>query len=276
MIKRKTDGSMVCPKCGKLISVNAKQCIHCGYKNPGLWGYAPFLQKVLANGSMVPLITGVAIILYVLAIVIDPGAIFQPRGLFGLLAPSSEALFHLGMTGTIPMEMGRWWTLITAIYLHGGVMHILFNMLWLRNLGGMVEQLFGTARSFLIFTIAGFVGFVASDLLGIPITVGASGSIFGLLGALVYYGRKRGGTFGNAIYRQVGTWTIVLFVFGFLFPMINNWAHAGGFIGGFIGAMVLGFDEAAPETNGHRLAALGVIGFTIICFGFAFYAWLVG
>ncbi len=274
MALRKTTGSIVCPNCGKLISANAKQCIHCGRKNPGLWGYGIYIQKLFGANGMVPIIIGVSIVLYVLSLLIDPSAIFRMQGMLGILSPSGQALHNLGMTGAYAMAQGRWWTLITAIYLHGGVLHILFNMLWLRQLGHMVEHLYGTARSFIIFTLAGVVGFVVSDAVGIAFTIGASGSIFGLLGALVYYGRKRGGAFGAAIYRQVGTWTIVLFIFGFLMPEVNNLAHAGGFFGGLFAAWLFGFQERTPENQNHRLAALSLALLTVVCFGLAIYAWL--
>jgi len=276
MIERKTQGSIVCPNCGRLISVNSKECMHCGRKNPSLWGYGPALQKILGDGNMVAIITGVSVVLYVLSLLLDPSAIFRPQGMLGFLAPSHQALLKLGMTGTVPMYYGRWWTLVTAIYLHGGVLHILFNMLWLRNLGHMVVQLFGTSRSFIIFTISGILGFLISNMVGIYFTIGASGSIFGLLGALVFYGRKRGGVFGSAIYRQVGTWTIVLLVFGFLMPGVNNLAHIGGFIGGFLSALLLGFHESKPENQTHRLFALIAVLLTVICFGLAVYVWILG
>ncbi len=275
MLERKTEGSIVCPSCGRLISANAKKCIYCGRKNPGLWGYGPLLQKYLGMGSMVPLVTGASILFYVLSLLLDPKAIFQMQGIFGLLAPSMKALDSLGMTGAYAISQGRWWTLITAIYLHGGILHILFNMLWLRQLGYMVEQIYGASRSFLIFTIAGVIGFVASDWVKIPFTIGASGSIFGLLGALVYYGKKRGGVFGSALYRQVGTWTIVLFLFGFFMPAVNNLAHAGGFIGGVLASWLFGYQEMKAETQMHKVAALATAVLTIVCFGLAIMTWLL-
>ena len=146
-------------------------------------------------------------------------------------------------------------------------------MLWLKNLGAPVEQLFGVSRSFIIFTISGVAGFLISNMFGIDFTIGASGSIFGLLGALVYYGRKRGGVLGNAIYRQVGTWAIVMFLFGFMMPgMVNNFAHGGGFLGGMAAAYLVGYQEIKPETQNHKLVALGLIVFTVFCFGFALFA----
>lgn len=266
MLKRQTSGSIKCPNCGRLISVNSKKCSYCGRWNPGLWGYGPALRKLFGQEDMVKLILGTSVFLYMISLVLDPSAIFQTRGLFGFLSPSMQSLDALGMTGRYAMSQGRWWTLITAIYLHGSILHILFNMLWLRQLGRLVEQWFGSGRSFLIFTFSGALGFYVSDIVNIPFTVGASGSIFGLLGALVYFGRKHGGEFGNAVYRQVGTWAIVLFVMGFLMPGVNNLAHAGGFIGGYLSAMVLKFNAIKPENQNHHIAALAMALLTIACF----------
>jgi len=95
----------------------------------------------------------------------------------------------------IPWRDGYWWTIFTAIYLHGGLLHILFNVLWIRQLGPAVEEIYGPARLVIIFTVAGAAGFVASNMFNVWFTVGASGSIFGLLGAIIAYARKRGGAF---------------------------------------------------------------------------------
>ena len=267
MIKRKTSGSIVCPSCGRLISADAPECIHCGRKNPGLWGYGPFLSKLLANlGTVSQRITAVCVVLYVLSLLLDPGAIFRNIGFFNLFSPSGAALDKLGMTGSYALAQGRWWTLVTAIYLHGGLLHILFNMLWLRSLGMYMEQLYGASRTFLIFTFSGVLGYFLSAVFGIPFTIGASGSIFGLLGALVYYGRRRGGFFGAQVYQQVLSWAVVLFLFGFMMPGVNNIAHAGGFAGGYLSAWLLGFHELKFETKNHRLLALAVSIGTALCF----------
>ncbi|MDZ7721496.1 MAG: rhomboid family intramembrane serine protease [candidate division KSB1 bacterium] len=266
MLKRQTSGSIKCPKCGRLISANSKKCSFCGRWNPGLWGYGPSVRRLFGDFDMVKLILGTSIFLYIASLLADLAAIFQTRGFLGLLSPSMQSLDALGMTGRYAMAQGRWWTLITAIYLHGSILHILFNMLWLRQLGHLVEQWFGSGRSFLIFTFSGILGFYISDMVNIPFTVGASGSIFGLLGALVYFGRKSGGEFGNAVYRQVGTWAIILFVMGFLMPGVNNLAHAGGFAGGYLAALVLKFNDIKPENQSHQIAALATALLTIVCF----------
>lgn len=267
MAKQNNLGAIICPNCGRMISASAETCIHCGTRNPNLWGMASTLRKIFGgHTSLMPIVVATCIALYVLSLLIDPQAIMHPQGLFGILAPSSQSLFKLGMTGAVPVNNGRWWTLITAIYLHGGLLHIFFNVMWIRQLGPAVEEFFGISRSFIIFTLSGVLGFVFSTYAGHAYTLGASGSIFGLLGALIYYGRKRGGTFGSAIYRQLGQWAIVLFIFGLLFPIVDNYAHAGGFIGGYLGANVLGFIEIKRENRSHQMVALGLMGLTIFAF----------
>lgn len=271
MIDRKKTGSVVCPNCNRLVSVNAKECMHCGRKNPGLFGYGPTLYRILGNinGMTQPIII-VSIVLYVIALAIEPAAMLKSFGLFRLFSPSHEALIKLGMTGSRPIQFDLWWTVVTAIYLHGGILHIVFNMLWLRNLGNPVEELFGSSRAFIIFTISGVAGFILSNGIGIQFTVGASGSIFGLLGALVYYGRKRGGVIGNAVFRQVAMWAAVMFLFGFMMSGVNNWAHGGGFVGGYLSAYWIGFHEIKKETVWHKLLAILCALITVICFVFAF------
>ena len=263
---------MLCPDCGQLISVNAEVCIHCGRRNPGLWGLMPVFRQWLGGFGFEQSAIAVCVILYIIGVLLDPAAILQPRGFLGLLSPSPQSLYDLGATGTFPLQQGRWWTLITAIYLHGGILHIFFNLLWLRQLAPTVEEFFGTSRLILIFTLSGVIGFVASSMFGVPFTIGASGSIFGLLGAMVYYGRSRGGTFGAAVYRQIGQTALVLFIFGFVMPGVNNWAHAGGFVGGYLTAMGVGYTERRSENFTHQILALGAVALTIISFALVVWA----
>ena len=268
MAEKKVKKAIICPNCGKLISANSEKCFYCGIKNPGKFGLHSSIQKIF-SGS-IGFIQGVIYFcagLYIISLMIVPSAIFHPiRGLFSIFSPSGKALAILGMTSFPSMATGQLWTLITAIYLHGGLLHILFNMLWIRQLGPMVEDIYGTSRLILIFTISGVFGFILSNLLsGVP-TLGASGSIFGLLGALIYYGRSRGGVFGQIVYPQLLSWAVVLFLFGFFFPGINNLAHLGGFIGGYVSGNLLGYQELKRETSTHKKIAAIVIALTILAF----------
>src|SRR5262245_33102458 len=235
---RKTQGSSLCYACGKLNRVDAAVCFYCGRRNPGLWGFGPLLGRVAGRLDFARLVMAVCVAAYVAALLLDPAAALRPRGLFGLLSPSTAALYALGMTGAFTIDLGQWWTLFTAIYLHGSLLHIVFNLMWINQLAPAVEDLYGRSRLVVIFTIAGALGFVLSNAVGVPATIGASGAVFGLLGAMVHYGRSRGGVFGMAVFRQYWQWSLVLFVMGFLMPGVNNLAHAGGFLGGYLTALM--------------------------------------
>lgn len=268
---RKTTGAILCPSCGRLTNASAPVCLVCGRRHPGLWGFAGPLRAVFRSRSFVDVVTGACVILFVASLLIDPRAMLQPRGIFDVFSPSIGALEALGAAGAGFWREGRWWTLLTAIYLHGGPLHILFNVLWIRQLGPAVEELYGPARLVVIFTVSGAVGFVVSNFFNVPLTIGASGAIFGLLGAMVAFGRRRGGTYGAMIFRQYGQWALILFIFGFLMSGVNNFAHAGGFVGGFLSGIVMSADERRAESGTDRLLAATGILLTLV--GFVLALW---
>ncbi|MDZ7340484.1 MAG: rhomboid family intramembrane serine protease [candidate division KSB1 bacterium] len=260
--------AILCPGCGKLISANAESCIHCGMKNPGRLGIHTALQKLFRGRlELVQFIIYFCVGLFVVSLLLEPGAILKIEGFYNLLSPSNVSLFLLGGTGDLALRYGRWWTIITAIYLHGSLLHIFFNMLLLKQIGPLVQDVFGTARFMIIFTFSGAFGFILSNLLDGHLTIGASGSIFGLLGAMIYYGKARGGVFGNAVYRQLLIWAIVLFLFGLLSgTRVNNWAHLGGLAGGFVTATLFGYQEKRTETYRVRLLSGALIIITLVAF----------
>ena len=223
------------------------------------------------------LVTVVAVTAYLASLALDWRAALSPHGVFDLLAPAGSALNALGMTGAFAWRAGHWWTVLTAIYLHGSLLHILFNLLWVRQLSPDVEAAYGRARLALIFTAGGALGFVVSNVIGIAFTLGASGAIFGLLGAMICYGRRRGGLFGSAVVRQYGTWAIVFFVFG-LIPGtgVNNWAHAGGFAGGFLAALLFGPVAERPERGTGRVLAAATLVLTAVAFALQLWTAFAG
>ncbi|MBK48499.1 MAG: hypothetical protein CL487_02295 [Acidobacteria bacterium] len=259
---RQTQGSLVCSHCGKLVGINEPTCPFCGAWRPGLYGWAPVLQRLVGhNLDLFSLIVASCVTLYAIALLLQPEAITQPRSILSILSPGGRALFQLGMTGGIAWQLGWWWTLFTAIYLHGSLLHIVFNVMWIRNLGPAVTEVFGPARAFVLFNLGGAFGFLVSNVMTNTPTIGASGSIFGLLGALIVYGRRRG---SSMMSQQLWQWAIVLFVFGFLMPGINNWAHAGGFAGGWGCAYLMGFIDEQRESTAMVLLALAFIAVTVI------------
>jgi len=184
---------------------------------------------------------------------------------FRALSPSNQSLFLLGATGTIPINrFHQWWTLLSANYLHGGLIHILFNMVALHQLGPLLVQEYGVARMFIVYTVGGVVGFWVSYMAGVPFTIGASGALCALIGAALYFGKSRGGVYGRTVYRQIGGWALAIILFGFLVPGINNWAHGGGLVaGGGLGA-ILGYTEKRPETALHKTIALALALLTAV------------
>src|SRR5262245_51431580 len=143
---RETTGAILCPSCGRLTNADAPTCLVCGRRNPGMWGFAGPLRALFKHRSFVDLVTVACIVLYVVSLVFDPRGALRPSGIFNILSPSTEALFELGATGSVPWHLGRWWTLLTAIYLHGNILHIFFNLLMIRQVGPDVEQIYGPSR----------------------------------------------------------------------------------------------------------------------------------
>ena len=263
MLDRQTTGSVVCPSCGKLVGVQEEVCPYCGRQKPGFWGFSRSLQNLSQIIGFTELIIGGCVVLYLLTLAIDPGGI-QMSGMLSMLQPSTESMFIFGASGAVPVfGYGRWWTVLSASWLHGGLLHILFNMLWVRQLAPATARLYGPGRMMLIYLVGGAAGFILSSLAGAYLgflpsflsgarfTIGASAAIFALLGALVFYGRRMG---GSGLGQQAWTWALVLFAFGFMMPGVDNFAHLGGFLGGY--GMAKWLDPRKPEKMDHVIAAI--------------------
>ncbi len=201
---------------------------------------------------------------FILSIAVNPKAATPGFDPFRFLSPDHQSLLVLGSTGTIPvLQLGRWWTLVSANYLHGGLLHILFNMLALRQLVPLVINVFGSYRAVLIYTLGGIIGFLISTLAGVYFTIGASAALCSLIGSMLYYGKSRGGHYGNAVFSQIGGWAVSIGVFGFLFPGINNWGHGGGMAAGVLLGLLLGYSEKRKETIIHKYLAFICLSGTI-------------
>jgi rhomboid protease GluP len=269
MFRRQTTGSVVCVSCGYLVGVNDDKCYHCGRRNPGLWGFAPALRRLGHDLGFVPFVIGACGVLYVLTWILSGANLGS--SLFDLLPVGQNTLVLFGASGYLPIfALGRWWTVLSAGWLHASLLHIVFNMMWIRQLAPAVGDLYGPGRMVIIYTVAGVTGFALTSVVGpvlgflpflhgAPITIGASAPIFGLLGALVHYGRRSG---SSAVGSQAVYYAIVLFVFGFVVPNVDNYAHAGGFLGGYLASRVL--DPLKAERIDHMAVALGCLVLTML------------
>ena len=251
---------MLCSSCGVLVGVNDPTCYNCGRRNPGLWGFGPALRALGNDLGFVNIVTAGTLIMFVLSLVMS-----RDGNQIGL-SPSSVALRVLGASGASPVfEFGWWWTVLTAGWLHGGILHIFFNVLWIRQLGPEIANRYGAGRMILIYTVAGIIGFTLSTLMfflsipffGAALTVGASASIFGFLGALVHFGRRTG---SSHIGRAGIQYAVFMGIMGFVFPGVDNAAHLGGFVGGYLTSMIL--DPLKPERVDHLLAAVACLVLT--------------
>ncbi len=272
--------ALLCPRCRRLVNADVTTCPHCGLASPGSRWKQSFFSTGLMNdgGRIIQVIIGANVAMYLLALVVSRQGWQLSLNPLQALAPDYEGLIRLGATGTVPIDQfGHWWSLIAATYLHGGILHIAFNMLALRQIAAFVIREFGTPRMLTIYTMGGCGGFLISYLAGVQLTIGASAAVCGLIGAALYYGKSRGGAYGQAVYRQVGGWVVGIALFGLVIPGINNWAHGGGLFSGVLLAVLLGYHERVRENQWHRwlgglcLAATAVVLLWAVATGLA--AW---
>jgi len=263
--------SILCPNCSKLISADERTCPHCGISKPGSWWKnIPISKGLLGGAQIIRTLIFANVGMYLISILLNPAGLGLSVDPFRFLSPSSGSLLLLGSTGTVPIDQGhRWWSLISANYLHGGILHILFNMIALRQIGPLVLREYGVHRFSILYTLGGVFGFFVSYLAGVAFTIGASAALCSLIGASLYYGKSRGGTYGQAIYKQMGGWILGLLLLGLL-PGINNWGHGGG-IGAGVGlGFLLGYQERTRQNVVHKILAATCIASTV-----AVLAWAV-
>jgi len=240
MSLRKTKGAILCPGCKRLIDADEPKCPHCDLARPGMFGFGHVFGRLFGGkADLVAVIMTICVALYVGTLALDWRNIGF-GGFLSLLNPSGRALYVFGMTGGDAWTLGHWWTASTATFLHGGLIHLAFNMIWLRMLGPTVIEELGPARFIVAFVLTGITGALTGNLYytmahGVPWpSIGASGAVFGLMGLLLTYARRRGGAWGRQLQGRMAAWALIAFLFGFAMPGVNNAAHFGGAVGGLL------------------------------------------
>jgi rhomboid protease GluP len=263
MLSRRRTGSTLCPSCGKLVGVNDDVCLNCGRRRPGMWGLTSVVRNLGKDAGFFQLVIAGNVFLYLAMLAVDPQHI-QMGGLFSLGGPSQASLLRFGASGALPVFiLHRWWTVLSAGWLHAGLLHIGFNLYWIRILAPETAELYGPGRMVMLYTAASIGGFTASSAMqslgvGGLVTVGASAPILGLLGAMVAYSRRTG---SGHVGRTAWSYAIYMIVFGFLMRGVDNAAHVGGFAAGFLAGYVL--DPRQPETGNHLMGAVVCIVATV-------------
>jgi rhomboid protease GluP len=243
----------LCPACGALVGINATKCHECG---TNLRFSLAAISKRLSGifGEHESPVTTALLIANILMLGVSWMALAAAGGggglsiLWGL---SGEAQYRLGMSVPLPflVATNEWWRLVTAMFLHGGLIHIGFNMTALMQLGPALEELYGSARYFFLYVVTGAFGFLASAAIG-HFSVGASGALLGLVGLMLAVTSKRGGAYMRELRSRLISSVVILFALGFMGMGIDNWAHGGGLAAGFALGKV--FADRQPMNSNER------------------------
>lgn len=155
--------------------------------------------------------------------------------------------------------------LVTCAFLHAGIIHLLFNMYSLYIIGTQLENYIGRIKFLTIYLMSAISGSLMSCIFSNSVSVGASGAIFGLLGALLYFGYHYRLYLGSVLKNQIIPLIIINLMFGFMMSGIDNAAHIGGLIGGYLSMMALGVTGKSDKTeriNGSIVLTI-YIGFLV-------------
>ncbi len=249
-----------CAACGAVLPIEGRACGKCGATISGL-------ARVLhAAGLSLPTFVPTSALLGLAMIVAHVRMMLAWPG-EGLWTWGREALIsHGGLWGPAIFE-GEWWRVGTYMFIHLGVLHLVFNLSALSQIGPSIEGVFGRSRMVLLFALTGVVAGIASILvMPRPPSAGASGAIMGLIGVAAAWGHRQGTPSGREVRNQMLKWAAYTMLFGLLFRA-NHVAHAAGFVSGALfGAMWS--PPALHKTKQTTLTLIGGILGGVACLGF--------
>jgi rhomboid protease GluP len=240
----------MCPHCRAFMPSSEKVCTECG--QPMGRKYSQRATGGAAVAGFVPSTHFTTLILLLVNFALFAATLIlslkKSEGVESLGSVDGYVLLNFGAKYGPALEAGQWWRLITAGFLHGGVFHILMNSWVMYDLGAQVEQAYGTSRFLVLYLVAGAAGFAASAWWSPVLSIGASASLFGLIGAMIAYYTRSHSWQGSEMKSVYVRWAIYGLLFGLL-PMfrIDNAAHIGGLIAGFGLGYVAG--EPGPRAS---------------------------
>ncbi|QSS98959.1 rhomboid family intramembrane serine protease [Pontibacillus sp. ALD_SL1] len=163
---------------------------------------------------------------------------------------------------------GEWWRIVSSMFLHIGIAHILLNMLALYYLGNAVERMFGSVRFFAIYFVSGIIGGLASFALSQNVAAGASGAIYGLFGALLFFGLIYKKLFFRTMGSSIIGILIINIVFSFAIPQVDIGAHLGGLVGGFLASSFVHFPKKRNVlSQAASFVAVLAVGGSLVWYG---------
>jgi membrane associated rhomboid family serine protease len=260
----------ICPACGALVGISATRCHECG---ASLRFSLAALSKKLSGvfGEQEAPVTTAMLVANILMFGVSWVALASEGGGGGfriLWGMGGETVYRLGASHPYPIFVQHeWWRLVTAMFLHGGLIHIGFNMMSLMQLGPALEEVYGSARYLFLYVATGAFGFLISAWFG-NFSLGASGALLGLVGVMLAITTKRGGAYMRDLRSRLISSVVILFILGFSGVGIDNYAHFAGLAAGF-GLGKLLADRQPVNSSEHRAAyGLGWLAglVVVVCF----------
>lgn len=173
---------------------------------------------------------------------------------------STQTLVDFGAKISYRIVDGEWYRLITPMFLHANLLHLLFNSAALLSFGIETEMIFGKVKFLVIYFVAGICGSIGSFLWSPGVSVGASGAIFGLLGANLYFLTLNPELYKRVFGNSVLAILVINVIYGFSTPSIDSSAHIAGLIGGFLITWAIGYRHQKNfDWRNHLARALVVI-----------------
>lgn len=260
----------LCPACGTLVGATARRCHECGASlSFSLAAASRSLSSLMpAQSPATYIITGLNFLLFIVSLI----GTMQLSGQLNLMGGiSGQVSARLGASLPFPylIESNQWWRLVTAVFLHGGLLHIFMNTWVLMDVGPQVEELYGSARYLFLYILTGAAGFAMSSFTG-HFSVGASGALMGLIGAMIAVTTRRGGAYMQMIRAQLVRWVVYILVIGIIAPGIDNAAHLGGLAAGFLIGRGMADREPVTASERKHAYALGWISGIVVAVCFAF------
>ena len=246
----------VCFDCGRLVGAKVSVCPNCGANQ----SKASFSALKRISLSILPAENPVTFAL-LLTNVLFMFLIYAGSQQVGAapLDIDDRILRMLGYKHTyLILARGELWRLVMPIFLHGGLMHFGFNSFVLWQVGGQVEELFGSRRFLFIYMVTGVFGFVVSTYWSLVPSVGASGSLMGLMGVLIGYITQKPG-FMREYQTALIRWALFILVLGLVIEGVDNAAHIGGLLSGLALSRIV--SDRRPSTAGAHFR-LGLMTWT--------------
>jgi len=265
----------LCPSCGSLVGINATRCHQCGANlRFGLAAWSKGLAEFFGGHAPVTVAILIANIVMFAAELMGTIHAGEFGGLSILWSMNGETLYRLGASNPYAIQVGhQMYRLITAMFLHIGLIHIGFNMMVLLDIGPIVEELYGSARFLFVYIFTGAVGFALSMFFH-P-AAGASGALMGLIGVLIAVTSKRSGAAMKEMRSRLISWVISIFAIGY-FMHADNYGHFGGLAAGFILGKIMA--DRSPLNPGERTRAhilgwlAGIVTLASFVFMFVHYS----